>query len=43
METGNGLHLLFPEFLSKLPDEIFLENEATLDGKDVLPLENEHL
>jgi hypothetical protein len=33
METGNGLHLLFPELLAELPDEIFLENEIPFYGK----------
>ena len=42
MEVDNSLHFLFPEFLSELPDEIFLENEATLNGKSVLPLKDEY-
>jgi hypothetical protein len=43
METNNGLHLLFPEFLTELPDEILLKNKVPLYGKRNLPLENEYL
>jgi hypothetical protein len=42
METCNGLHLLFPEFLAELPDEILLENKIPFYGKRNLPFEDEH-
>ena len=42
MEVVNSLHFLFPEFLAKLHDKVFLESKVPFYGKRDLPFEDEH-